>query len=170
MEKAPRQWAGGNSYFTAGAMRTGHGGLTDLKDLVEPSAQDRFDHVDLDAYTEDDFLDDITRVTRGRTDPELARILVGESRATMDWLRDIGLRFELMFHRQAYEVDGRYRFWGGLAVGVVGGGKGMVEQHLAAAERTGVEVRFDAPVVRLATGPDATVRGVVLADGQVLEA
>lgn len=170
LEKAPRQWAGGNSYFTAGAMRTGHGGLTDLKDLVEPSAQDRFDHVDLDAYTEDDFLDDITRVTRGRTDPELARILAGESRATMDWLRDIGLRFELMFHRQAYKVDGRYRFWGGLAVGVVGGGKGMVEQHLAAAERTGVEVHFDAPVVRLATGPDATVRGVVLADGQVLEA
>ncbi|MFD7500259.1 FAD-dependent oxidoreductase [Streptomyces sp. NPDC059850] len=42
LEKAPRQWAGGNSYFTAGAMRTGHGGLADLKDLVEPSAQDRF--------------------------------------------------------------------------------------------------------------------------------
>ncbi|MFE5122630.1 FAD-dependent oxidoreductase [Streptomyces sp. NPDC056669] len=31
LEKAPRQWAGGNSYFTAGAMRTSHGGLADLE-------------------------------------------------------------------------------------------------------------------------------------------
>ncbi|MGW2328182.1 hypothetical protein ACWC5C_20720 [Streptomyces sp. NPDC001700] len=67
-------------------------------------------------YTDDDFLDDLARVTRGRTDSGRARILVGESHATMDWLRDLGLRFELMYHRQAYEVDDRYRFWGGLAV------------------------------------------------------
>lgn len=87
-------------------------------------------------YTDDDFLDDMVRVTRGRTDADLARVLVGESRATMDWLRDLGLRFELMYHRQAYEADGRQRFWGGLAVGVVVGGKGMVEQHLAAAPPT----------------------------------
>lgn len=165
LEKAPRHWAGGNSYFTAGAMRTSHGGLADLKNLLEPTAQDRFPLTDLAPYTDDDFLDDMVRVTRGRTDADLARILAGESRATMDWLRDLGLRFELMYRRQAYEVDGHHRFWGGLAVGVVGGGKGMIEQHLAAVERTGVHVRFDAPVTRLATASDGTVHGVVLADG-----
>ncbi|MEU5032275.1 FAD-dependent tricarballylate dehydrogenase TcuA [Streptomyces milbemycinicus] len=169
LEKAPRQWAGGNSYFTAGAMRASHGGLADLKDLVDPDAQGRFPFTDLAPYTDDDFLDDMVRVTRGRTDADLARVLVGESRATMDWLRDLGLRFELMYHRQAYEADGRQRFWGGLAVGVVGGGKGMVEQHLAAAERTGVQMRFDSPVTRLATASDGTVQGVVLACGDVLE-
>ncbi|MFF4692852.1 FAD-dependent tricarballylate dehydrogenase TcuA [Streptomyces sp. NPDC001307] len=170
LEKAPRQWAGGNSYFTAGAMRTSHGGLTDLTSLVEPLPADRAGRVDLAPYTDDDFLADLTRVTQGRTDPELARILVGESRETMTWLRSLGLRFELMFHRQAYEVDGRYRFWGGLAVGVVGGGKGMIDQHLAAADRSGIEVRFDSPVTGLATGPDGSVRGVMLADGQRIEA
>ncbi|MEU5598378.1 FAD-dependent tricarballylate dehydrogenase TcuA [Streptomyces sp. NPDC020298] len=169
LEKAPRRWAGGNSYFTAGAMRTSHGGLTDLKDLLEPSARDRFARTDLAPYTEDDFLDDMARVTRGRTDADLARVLAGESRATLDWLRALGLRFELMYHRQAYEVDGRYRFWGGLAVGVVGGGKGMIEQHLAAAERTGVRVRFEASVSRLATAADGAVHGVVLAGGEVVE-
>ncbi|MGO4421601.1 FAD-dependent oxidoreductase, partial [Streptomyces sp. MCAF7] len=173
LEKAPRRWAGGNTYFTAGAMRTSHGGPADLEDLLaplEPSAQDRLPLTDLAPYTDADFLDDMVRVTRGRTDTDLARILVGESRATMDWLRDLGLRFELMYHRQAYEVDGRHRFWGGLAVGVAGGGgKGMIEQHLAAAERTGVHVRFDAPVIRLATASDGTVNGVVLAGGEVLE-
>ncbi|MDW6057123.1 FAD-dependent oxidoreductase [Streptomyces sp. FXJ1.4098] len=114
LEKAPRQWAGGNTYFTAGAMRTSHGGPADLKDLLaplEPSAQDRLSLTDLAPYTAADFLDDLVQVTRGRTDVDLARILVGESRATMDWLRDLGLRFELMYHRQAYEVDGRHRFW-----------------------------------------------------------
>ncbi|MFI1332694.1 FAD-dependent tricarballylate dehydrogenase TcuA [Streptomyces sp. NPDC020845] len=172
LEKAPRQWAGGNTYFTAGAMRTSHGGPADLKDLLaplEPSAQDRLSLTDLAPYTAADFLDDLVQVTRGRTDVDLARILVGESRATMDWLRDLGLRFELMYHRQAYEVDGRHRFWGGLAVGVAGGGKGMIEQHLAAAARTGVHVRFDAPVTRLATASDGTVNGVVLAGGEALE-
>lgn len=170
LEKAPREWAGGNTYFTAGAMRTAHGGLADLEDLVEPPAADRRGRIDLDPYGEDDFLDDLTRVTRGRTDPELARLLVGESRETLAWLRRLGLRFELMFHRQAYEVEGRFRFWGGLAVGVVGGGKGMVEQHLAAAERTGVQVRFGAPVTALDTASDGTVRGVLLAGGERVRA
>ncbi|MDW6057124.1 FAD-binding protein [Streptomyces sp. FXJ1.4098] len=45
----------------------------------------------------------------------------------------------------------------------------MIEQHLAAAARTGVHVRFDAPVTRLATASDGTVNGVVLAGGEALE-
>lgn len=169
LEKAPRAWAGGNSYFTAGAMRTGHGGLDDLLTLVEPLPADRAGRVDLGPYPAQDFLDDLVRVTRGRTDRELAELLTEESRETMTWLRELGLRFELMFHRQAYEVDGRYRFWGGLAVGVVGGGKGMIEQHLAAAERAGIEVRFDSPVTDLIVDGGA-VGGVVLADGSRIEA
>ena len=170
LEKAPRQWAGGNSTFTAGAMRTAHGGLTDLMELIDPESQDRFDRTAIDPYGEADYLADLTRVTRGRTDGELARVLVGESRSTMTWLRELGLRFELMYHRQAYEVDGRYRFWGGLAVGVVGGGKGMIRQHLAAAERAGIEVRFDCPATRLAADADGAVGGVVLSDGTTLAA
>ena len=35
LEKAPREWAGGNSYFTAGAMRTTHGGLVDLQPILD---------------------------------------------------------------------------------------------------------------------------------------
>ncbi|GHH88862.1 hypothetical protein [Streptomyces capitiformicae] len=52
LEKAPRQWAGGNSSFIAGAMRTSHGGLADLKDLLEPAAQDRFPLTGLAPYAE----------------------------------------------------------------------------------------------------------------------
>ena len=166
LEKAPREWAGGNSYFTAGAMRTVHNGLDDVVDLVEP-----FDTVrtDLDPYPAEDFLGDLRRVTGDRCDPELAGILVGESRSAMSWLKEVGLRFELMFHRQAYEVDGRFRFWGGLAIGVLGGGKGMIADHLAAAERTGITVRFGAHVTDLLT-TQGKVHGVVLAGGERIEA
>lgn len=166
LEKAPREWAGGNTYFTAGAMRFAHDGLADLTGLVEapdPAVRDR---VDLDPYPEREFRADLERVTDGRTDPRLADVVVEDSRATMNWLRDLGLRFELMFHRQAYEVDGRFRFWGGMAVGALGGGKGMIADHLAAAERRGVEVRSGAHVTGLVTGEGGRVRGVALKDGR----
>ncbi|GAB2965091.1 FAD-dependent tricarballylate dehydrogenase TcuA [Amycolatopsis acidiphila] len=167
LEKAPREWAGGNSYFTAGAMRTVHNGLDDVAGIIEPPATDR---IDLDPYPESEFLGDLRRVTEGRCDPRLAEILVGESRATMGWLHELGLRFELMFHRQAYEVDGRFRFWGGLAVGAVGGGKGMIADHLRAAAERDVVVRFDAHVTGLLTGDAGDVRGVRLAGGERIEA
>ncbi|MHB9757352.1 FAD-dependent tricarballylate dehydrogenase TcuA [Streptomyces sp. BYX5S] len=163
LEKAPRAWMGGNSYFTAGAMRTVHGGLDDLGPLVEGMTEDRQDRTDLAPYTAEDFTADLQRVSRGRTDPELSGILAAESRQTIEWLHRTGLRFELMYHRQAYEVDGRFRFWGGLAVGVVGGGKGMIAQHLAAAEAGGVTVRFDARVSGLLTGEAGEVTGVTVA-------
>ena len=64
------------------------------------------------------------RVTQGRGDEAMARILVEDSGPTVRWLHGRGLRFRLMYERQAYEVDGRHRFWGGLAVGTVDGGDG----------------------------------------------
>ena len=167
VEKAPRDWAGGNSYFTAGAMRTAHHGLADLGPLIEPD--DRLERADLDPYRAADFRADLVRVTRGRTDPVLADILVSESREVMDWLHGKGIRFELMFHRQAYEVGERYRFWGGLALGVLGGGKGLVAQHLAAAAAAGVEVRFGAAVSELSSGDRGGVTGVVVRTDEGVE-
>ena len=79
----------------------------------------------------------------------------------MDWLHGKGIRFELMFHRQAYQVGERFRFWGGLAVGVLGG-KGLVSQHLAAARTNGIEVRFRAGVTGLTTDGHAGVAGVLM--------
>jgi tricarballylate dehydrogenase len=160
LEKAPRDWAGGNSYFTAGAMRTTHDGLADLDSLIEPD--ERLTQTDLDPYRARDFRADLARVTRGRTDPALADILVDESREAMEWLHGKGIRFELMFHRQAYPVAERYRFWGGLAVGVVDGGKGLVAQHLAAMAANGIDVRFGTAVTGLTTDEHGGVTGVVV--------
>jgi tricarballylate dehydrogenase len=162
LEKADPEWSGGNSAFTAGAIRIAHGGLPDLRDVLEGIDDDLAAKTDLDPYTDEEFLADMRRVTLGRGDERMARILVEDSGPALRWLHDCGLRFRLMYERQSYEVDGRHRFWGGLAVGTVDGGEGLMEQHRAAAERTGIELRHEAAVVDLAGDEGGAVTGVVV--------
>ena len=161
LEKAPREQMGGNSYFTAGAIRTTHNGLKDLRPLLENLSDEQAARTDLDPYTPEDFVADMERVTEGRCDRELTRIMADEAADTVRWLHGKGLRFRLMYDRQSFEVDGKRRFWGGLVLGTVGGGKGLIEQHVRAAEGEGVEIRYDSPVVELLQGDDGSMRGVV---------
>ena len=64
------------------------------------------------------------RVTEYRTDPELCELLVTRSKDTMLWMRAKGIRFAPIYGRQAFKVDGKFKFWGGLTVESVGGGPG----------------------------------------------
>src|SRR4051795_3987109 len=162
LEKADREWAGGNSAFTAGAIRIAHGGLADLGDILEGIDDELAAKTDLEPYTTDEFRADMRRVTLGRGDEAMARILVDDSGAAVRWLHGRGLRFRLMYERQSYEVERRHRFWGGLAVGTVDGGEGLMAQHFAAAERTGIEVRHEVAVVDLVRDEAGAVTGVVV--------
>ncbi len=159
LEKASREWSGGNSAFTAGAMRVVHDGVASLRDVLEDDP--RLDATDLPPYTAEEFEADMRRVTLGRGDEAMARVLAGDSADAIRWLHGRGIRFRLMYERQSYEADGRHRFWGGLAVGVVDGGRGLIDQHAAAAEAHGIEVRHDAPVEELVDG-GVVVRGATL--------
>jgi tricarballylate dehydrogenase len=69
-----------------------------------------------------------------------------------------------MYERQAYERDGRWRFWGGLALGTVGGGKGLVAQLHSAVRAAGVELRFGSAVDRLLVDRERHVVGVACGD------
>src|SRR3954453_8239078 len=162
LEKADPEWSGGNSAFTAGAIRLAHGGVADLRDVLEGIDDDLAAKTDLDPYTEDEFRADMRRVPLGRGDAAMARILVGDSGPAVRWLHGRGLRFRLMYERQSYEVEGRHRFWGGLAVGTVDGGEGLMAQHNAAAERTGIEVRQEAAVTDLTRDEAGAVPGVAV--------
>ena len=113
IEKGPES-SGRNTYFTAGAYRTVFHGLEDVLPLVCNVSQEQAGKIDMNPYTEANFLDDLNRVTDGRTDPALAETPVKNSRETIGWLKDIGVQFTLSFNRQAYEVDGRQKFWGGM--------------------------------------------------------
>lgn len=70
LEKAPKEWAGGNSYFTAGATRTTYTDLSDLLPLLDNPDDPRLAATDLAPYTPEDFAADMRRVTEGRCDPE----------------------------------------------------------------------------------------------------
>ena len=50
LEKAPREWIGGNSYFTAGAMRTTHGGLVDLQPILDDLSDEQATKTELPPY------------------------------------------------------------------------------------------------------------------------
>jgi tricarballylate dehydrogenase len=160
LEKAGADWVGGNSYFTAGAFRTTFSSLHDLLPILDEVDEERLARTELPAYSVEDFKADMLRVTQGRCDPVLTSVLVEEAADTIQWLRDQGLRFRLMYDRQSFEVNGTLRFWGGLVLGTVGGGKGLIGHYLGAAAAHGIEVRYDSPLVGLGHDASGAVTGV----------
>jgi hypothetical protein len=142
IDKCPEEWAGGNSYFTAGAFRTVHHGLEDILPIANNVDSATAKIIDLAPYTRDDFLGDLSRVTHGRFDPDLGKELIDESNESIKWLARIGVRFQLSFNRQAYKIDGRFKFWGGMCLKTEDGGKGLILDHQRAAKRLGVTVLY----------------------------
>jgi tricarballylate dehydrogenase len=82
--------SGGNSRFTAGAIRFAYRGVDDLREIMPDLSQEEIDRTDFGTYTEDQFFDDMFRVTRFRTDPTLCELLVRRSFDAMKWLRSKG--------------------------------------------------------------------------------
>src|SRR6186997_558434 len=149
IERAPEDESGGNSRFTAGAFRCVYDGVDDLKALMPDLTEEEIKNTDFGTYTEEQFFDDMGRVTEYRTDPELCEALVTRSRDTMLWMRSKGIRFAPIFGRQAFKVDGKFKFWGGLTVESVGGGPGLVEGLTAAARKNGITVAYEARALSL---------------------
>lgn len=152
LERAPKDQRGGNTAYTAGAMRVAYRGVQDLKELMPELTEREIATTDFGTYTEDDFYDDLVRVTEYRTDPGLAETLTAESLPTLLWMRDHGVRFNPIYGRQAFKVGDRFTFWGGLVVETWGGGPGLVDSLVAEAERMGIEIRYESEAVRLVRG------------------
>jgi len=166
LERAPEDESGGNSRFTAGLMRVAYSGVEDLKKAIPDLSPEEIARTDFGTYTEDQFLDDMGRVTEYRCDPDLTEILVKNSLSTVEWMRKKGVRFTAAWGRQAFNIGGRFKFWGGLTVEAVGGGPGLVESLIAIAKKNGVEVWFNARATELMHG-DSGVTGVrVKKDGK----
>jgi tricarballylate dehydrogenase len=158
LEKGLEDEAGGNSYYTAGAFRIAHGGMASVAEILDPD--DRHETSVLPPYGPEAYVADMAKVTNDRNDKQLTAALVEDSQDVLHWLHGLGLRFRLMYERQAYVDDrGQHVFWGGLAVGSTGGGKGLVEQHTAAARQEGVDLRYGRRGVELLV-EDGAVRGV----------
>jgi tricarballylate dehydrogenase len=160
LEKASLAWVGGNGYFTAGAFRTTFNSLEELLPILDNVDEEDLKRTKLPPYPVEHFRRDMQRITKGRCDPELTSVLVENASDTIRWLHERGLRFRLMYDRQSFDVDGEFHFWGGLALGTVGGGKGLIEQHLQAAAATNIEIRYESPVVGFLRDANGAVTGI----------
>lgn len=160
LERAPVDERGGNSRFTAGAMRFAFASAADVHDLIHDLSGAERERLEFGSYDADVFYDDMLRLTSFRTDPDLANTLVSQSLDAMTWLRDRGVRF-VPNGRQAFPVDGRLRFWGGLVIDTSGGGPGLVDALYAAAHKAGVDVWYESRATSL-VADDSGVHGVRL--------
>ena len=151
LERAPFDERGGNSTYTAGAMRVAYRGVEDILELSPDLSPEQVENTDFGTYTEEQFFDDLARVTEHRTDPDLADTLVRRSFDTLRWMRGKGVRFMPIYGRQAFKVDGRFTFWGGLTLETWGGGPGLVDALTKAAGEAGIEIRYETAATELLT-------------------
>lgn len=165
MERAPEAKRGGNSAYTGGGFRIVHHGAPDIKKIVPDLTDDEIARTDFGEYSVEDYLDDLGRITQYYIDPDLAEAIVRNSTDTVHWMRDRGIRFMPNYGRQAYNVKGRFKFFGGVVIYANGGGRGLVDLLYKAVAKHGVTVRYGVRATQLVRGPGG-VEGVrVTANG-----
>jgi tricarballylate dehydrogenase len=149
LERAPHDDRGGNSRYTAGAIRFAYDGVDDYSRVVPDLSPEEKANADFGAYSKDAFFDDMARVTQYRAHPDLVEILVNSSLDTVVWMHGKGVRFNPSYGRQAFKVDGKFKFWGGLAAEVTGGGPGLIDALTTAAERHRIRILYEARALSL---------------------
>ncbi len=160
VEKAPEEWRGGNSFFTGGGLRFAFRGLDDIRTLIPDLSEEELKSIEIEPYDEDQFYNDMLRVTEYLTDADLCLTLIRQSLPTMQWLRTKGVRWNLAFGRQAFRVGNKFRFWGGLLVEAVGAGPGLVGALFDRATKDGVEIRYASKATRLLADRQGRIAGI----------
>jgi tricarballylate dehydrogenase len=122
VESAPREWRGGNSQHTRN-LRCMHDGPQDV--LV-------------DAYPEEEYWQDLLKVTGGLTNEHLARLTIRASSTCRPWMRKHGVRFQPPLSG-ALHVARTNAFF-------MGGGKALVNAYYRSAEALGVQILYETPV------------------------
>ncbi len=125
VESASRAWRGGNSSHTRN-FRCMHNAPTDV--LVE-------------SYPEDEYFQDVFRVTGGETNEEMARYVIRETEACAPWMKKNGVRFQPSL--------GGTLHLGRTNAFFLGGGKALVNAYFKAAEKAGVQIMYETEAKKL---------------------
>jgi tricarballylate dehydrogenase len=164
LEVSPEQYRGGNSAFTGGAFRVVYHGFDDLALLIPDISDHELANVDVGTYTEEQYYDDVGRLTEYRSDPDLTAILIIRSFDT-----GVCVRFQLGLSRQAFKVDGKFKFWGGLACHIWGGGKELMKALAARGAREDIPVLYDTPAVALLQSDNGVAGVRVRCEGRFVD-
>ena len=163
LEKADCDLAGGNTKYTAGAMRFAYDSGADLVPLLRNPDDPRLQNTDFGSYTIEKFGQDLLGFNSGRPLSDEQKDLIGKSGSTMRWLASHDIKFEPIYSRQSFEKDGKHVFWGGLTLSAINEGVGLFDMELAALERLGGTVRYGSAVTDLVV-KDGRVTGVKVGD------
>jgi tricarballylate dehydrogenase len=144
LEKAPEAEYGGNARFSGTGFRFVHAGADEIRQFLPDIDDGLFATMTIPAYSADDFMADLDRMTQGRMNRELARTLVDESNAAVHWMQKVGIAWEPL--KEHAKVNGKRYFERGIAIHVAGGGVGQLTQWRRIAEDRGIEIRFESPV------------------------
>ncbi len=125
LEAAPREWRGGNSSHTRN-LRCMHDAPQDV--LVE-------------AYPEEEFWQDLLKVTGGQTDEALARLVIRHSASCRPWMASHGVRFQPSLSGALHTARTNAFF--------MGGGKALMNAYYRSAEQLGVQIDYNAEVDEL---------------------
>ena len=169
LERAPEQERGGDTAFTAGAMRVVYDSVDHLRELVRDLSDAELATTDFGVYPASAFYDDMARVTQYRADPDLVEVLVERSHATLRWMADLGIRFVPAYGRQAFKVGDMLRFWGGLTIDASGGGPGLVEAEHTLAAKAGIQIRYGSPALHLLADGDGVHGVTAMIDGRIVD-
>ncbi|MGH7000183.1 MAG: FAD-dependent tricarballylate dehydrogenase TcuA [Stellaceae bacterium] len=140
VEHAPHEFRGGNSRHTRN-FRVMHAAPTAT--LTE-------------AYAEDEYWDDLRRVTGGETDEGLARLTIRNSAPALAWMEGHGVRFQPSL-TGTLSLSRTNAFF-------LGGGKALLNAYYRVAERLGVRILYDAEVQDVGLR-DGTVESVEVESG-----
>ena len=164
LEKAPKAQRGGNTHFSGAVFRHIYNDVRELDRFV-PDAEQKYPgfHAGVQPYPIAAFREDLMRVTDGRSDPELSKILIEQSYDAMCWLQESGrMKFELAHSVMGIRVGTKMKWPTGAIVRTVHEGVGLSATWFKTAEQLGIEIRYDACVMRLAQSDTGRISGVVV--------
>ncbi len=159
LEKAGPDLVGGNTQYTAGAMRFAYDSADDLLPLLTDPHDRRLANTEFGQYTEKTFAADLERFNDGLPLSPEQHSLVSESYDAVRWLASHGVTYAPIYARQSFEKDGKHVFWGGLTLAAENEGVGLFQMEHTAFERLGGQLTCDAGVTGLLTD-DRQVTGV----------
>ena len=143
IEKADEKEWGGNSRYTAGAMRFAYDSFEDLKPLLKNPDEEKIAISDFGIYPKSKFLADLKHFNEGEPITELQEFLVEESLNVMQWLASHNIKFDPIYSRQTFKKDGKYIFWGGLSLEAEGEGDGLVHEELKEFLSLGGQIKYN---------------------------
>jgi tricarballylate dehydrogenase len=172
LEKAPRDMRGGNTHWAGAVLRIAFDDPHELAPLL-PGVEGEYANFyeGITPYTRQDYMQDLLRVTGGRTDPVLSRMLVDNSKDTVFWMHDVGgVKMEPAITVAGVKKGNMVVWPRGLIVRAVHEGIGLSRTWFATAQKRGIEVRYSSAAMQLLLDARGRIAGVKVRDGEGLKA